>query len=186
MYENIIIKKLMPWVDHPVRQQRWHPMRTAILCRLGPTTPRRQLARMFGISENSIRQKAKQLGIPLFTCFEHYSKSDLKFMRDNQKTLTLAEIAHHSGRSKDAVRHAMLLRGWGIGRCTGEKHPMCKYPDSDVELCRALHDDGMAIPLIAEKMEVPYQTVRSWVHFESRKTTEGITHGKANHSLSPL
>lgn len=174
MYENIIIKKMMPWADHPIRQQRWHPMRTAILCRLGPTTPRRQLAKMLGVSENAIRQKANQLGITLFTCFAPYSKNDLKFMRESQKTLTLAEIADHLGRSKDALRHAMLLRGWATRKIAGEKHPMCKYPDSDVELCRALHDDGMAIPLIAEKMEVPYQTVRSWVHFESRKTIGDI------------
>ncbi|CAI1534429.1 Uncharacterised protein [Serratia marcescens] len=186
MYENIIIKKIMPWADHPVRQQRWHPMRTAILCRLGPTTPRRQLAKMLGVSENAIRQKADQLGITLFTRYVPYSKNDLKFMYENHKTLTLAEIADHLGRNKDALRHAMLLRGWATGKIAGEKHPMCKYPDSDVELCRALHDDGMAIPLIAEKMEVPYRTVRSWIQFESRKTTEGITHGKANHSLSPL
>lgn len=69
------------------------------------------------------------------------------------------------------------VRGWAKGVPTRERHPVCKYPDSDVELCRALYDDGMAIPPIAEKMEVPYPTVRSWVQFESRKTTEGTTHG---------
>jgi len=178
MYENIKVATYAPGARYPAMIQRWHPMRTAMLLRLAPVMGRKRLAKYLGISLRSLLCKAARFGVVLrHDRAKHYTLSELRFMRESSRTLSYQQIADVLGRSMEAVRVAMTVRGWAKGVPTGERHPFCKYPDNDVELCRALYDDGMAIPLIAEKMEVPYPTVRSWVQFESRKTTGGTTHG---------
>lgn len=169
MYENIVINKMMPWSDHPIKQQRWHPMRTAMLMRLGPVMPRRKLAKILGVAESTLRQKATQMGVALYSCYEFYSEQELQFMEQNRHSLSFSQIADHLGRSLEAVKFAMKSRGWNTGRRYGERHQFSRYTDSDVELCRALRDTGMRFKTIAEKMDVPVGTVKSWVYFESRK-----------------
>ncbi len=46
------------------------------------------------------------------------------------------------------------------GHLVGEDHPNAKLDWSEIELMRALHDEGLPMTLIAKKFERPWSTVR--------------------------
>ena len=79
------------------------------------------------------------------------------------------------------------------GLRVGQDHQRAKLTDRDVELIRALHDEGMQYVMIAEKFEVSHHTVARICRHERRNTPvarwkpikEGNTNGTAsveNHS----
>lgn len=49
------------------------------------------------------------------------------------------------------------------GRRIGEDHPNAKYLDDDVERVRAFRSEGYTWARIAEMMDMPVRTVRSYV-----------------------
>ncbi len=48
---------------------------------------------------------------------------------------------------------------------SGENHPRARLTWDDVELMRALHDEGVPVLAIANKFEVPRRTVRNVVEY---------------------
>ncbi|EBL6760883.1 AsnC family protein [Salmonella enterica] len=86
------------------------------------------------------------------------------FIRTYRHSMTLSEVAAHLGR-KSRTGIANRAKKLGVTyRKYGDLNPSTKYPDSDVELIRALRDDGMIFPKIAEKFEMPESTARSIYH----------------------
>ncbi len=168
------------WAEGKVRQRRWHPMRVAMLFRLGPAIPTPIIAKMFGVSPRAVRQKAESLGIQLYRCFRDYADWEIKFMKDNRQRLTQEEIARHLGRTREAVCTAMRKRGINPGKPRGQHHPHVKYSDYDVDLCRKLADEGLNTTEIAEKMDVvDSSTVWRWINFTSRTNMELEDYGRA-------
>jgi len=51
----------------------------------------------------------------------------------------------------------------------GDNHYAVKHSDHDVELCRALHDEGLSVTEIADKMEIPQSYVSQIVRYHKRK-----------------
>lgn len=179
LYPNIKRIVWSDWAEGKVRQQRWHPMRVAMLFRLGPVMPTPTIAKMFGVSPRVVRSKAESLGIRLYQCFRNYTDWEIKFMKDNRQKLTQKEIARHLGRTEEAVCTAMRKRGFGPGKPRGERHPHHKHSDYDVELCRKLSDEGLNATEIAEKMDVDLSTVFRWINFLSRTNIELEDYGRA-------
>ncbi|ASM34120.1 hypothetical protein BVG84_09980 [Serratia marcescens] len=179
LYPNIKRIVWSDWAEGKVRQQRWHPMRVAMLFRLGPIIPTPSIAKMFGVSPRVVRSKAESLGIRLYRCFRNYADWEIKFMKDNRQKLTQKEIARHLGRTEASVSTAMLRRGINPGKPRGEHHQFAKHSDDDVELCRALADEGLFVSEIARKMELDHSTVWRWVNFESRSNIELEDYGRA-------
>jgi len=50
----------------------------------------------------------------------------------------------------------------------GERHHRARHSDHDVELARALRDEGLTYREIAEKLEVSYWTARDWCDYRTR------------------
>lgn len=86
-------------------------------------------------------------------------------MREMAGKHTAAEIGGRLGRGVDSVKHKARAIGVSL-RTYGERCPWAKYSDHDCELARRLHEEGMSLPLIAEKLEIPYWAVHSIVYFK--------------------
>lgn len=63
------------------------------------------------------------------------------------------------------VQH--VRRGF-TGHRVGESHHRARAPDNDVELARALRDEGLSYRAIAEKFETSPWTVRDWCTYRTR------------------
>lgn len=62
----------------------------------------------------------------------------------------------------------------------GQYHSRARYTDDEIELVFALHDQGMRVVDIAEKMEMPRSTVWAIVHgFLRGKTPSGWRRARA-------
>ncbi|EFF0758085.1 DNA-binding protein [Escherichia coli] len=88
-------------------------------------------------------------------------------LRQCAGTMTVENIGRLTGRSEEAVRTkarelsiSMMLRG--------DYHQSVKYPQSDVELARQLHQHGMPRRDIARKFGMPLRTVNNYVYFDRR------------------
>lgn len=172
-WANVTVRKAHSWSLFTVKCQQWHPMRTALLFRLGPVLPAPQLARLLDCHVSTLRRKANKYGIQLFQCLRAIEPWEIKFMRANRGIMSQKEIADALGRSEDTVRTTMRTHGLQPGRPFGERHAFCRYGKNEVELARQLSDAGLTARAIAEKMELQERTVRGWVNFERRKHFEG-------------
>lgn len=168
MYEAITVMRRHYWSDKPIRVQRWHPMRVAMLYRLGPKIGAMRLAKIFGIHPVTVSRKAAALGITLHKPSRHYEDWELAYIKRNGKKMTYAQIAEYLGRSESGVRSAALYHGINSGPHGGDRHPASKVTDHEVELARQLYEGGMSRQEIAEKMEVTASTVGRWVTFKIR------------------
>ncbi|HEA8348248.1 TPA: DNA-binding protein [Escherichia coli] len=71
------------------------------------------------------------------------------------------------GRSDAAVR--TKAREMGISLILrGDYHQSAKYPQSDIELARQLHQLGVSRREIARKFGMPLRTVNNYVYFDRR------------------
>ncbi|EET4844779.1 TPA: DNA-binding protein [Escherichia coli] len=71
------------------------------------------------------------------------------------------------GRSEAAVR--TKAREMGISLILrGDFHQSAKYPQSDIELARQLHQRGVSRREIARKFGMPLRTVNNYVYFDRR------------------
>jgi len=53
---------------------------------------------------------------------------------------------------------------------SGINHHMAEVPFEDIELMRALYEEGLRICDIARKFEIKADTVRQWVQMRTRTT----------------
>lgn len=95
---------------------------------------------------------------------DHYLSWEDKFLISKAGILTLTEIGTALNRSMSSVQtRGRLLRKKGLLKKTfqryGERHHCSKFSDEDVELVRALREEGLLVRVIADKMEMPYQWV---------------------------
>ncbi|MNG64339.1 hypothetical protein D3C79_225780 [compost metagenome] len=97
-----------------------------------------------------------------------WSQKDVDFIKRHIGLQSYQQIADLMGRT----RHAVYMKASKIGINPGgfgESHYRAKYSDHDVELCRALYQEGIKPRVIAEKMEMPVTSVYSIVYYRVRK-----------------
>ncbi|ELI8129966.1 hypothetical protein ACT0ZX_004663 [Yersinia enterocolitica] len=98
-----------------------------------------------------------------------WSPDEVAYLREAVTTTKYQDIANHLGRTLTAVRVRAFLEGVnpsGIGECNRN----AKHSDHDVELCRALYEDGVKQRFIAEKMEMPVSAVYGIVYYRTRRS----------------
>lgn len=104
-----------------------------------------------------------------------WTDAQTKLLISSAEKLTAAEIAVALGKSEVAVwSRAYYLRKKGVYvalQKSGPNHPSARHSDHDVELCRQLHDAGLSMAAVAEKMEIPLGTARDLCSYRSRRVT---------------
>ncbi|CNH17514.1 TPA: hypothetical protein ACPZCB_003306 [Yersinia enterocolitica] len=98
-----------------------------------------------------------------------WSQDEVAYLREAVTTTRYQDIADHLGRTLTAIRVRAFFEGVnpsGIGECNRN----AKHSDHDVELCRALYEDGVKPRFIAEKMEMPVSAVYGIVYYRTRRT----------------
>lgn len=76
------------------------------------------------------------------------------------------------------VKRSVVVAHADSGRVTGQGHPRAKLTDADIDMIRALHEDGdspLGYRQIARKFEVSVRTVRSICAYKRRAST-GMHH----------
>jgi len=95
---------------------------------------------------------------------DRYTSDEDKVIINNAGKLTIDQIGKLINRTAKSVQtRGQLLKKKGLIDslyCYGENHHCSVYSNEDVELVRQLHDEGLPMKLIAEKMEIPYQYVQ--------------------------
>lgn len=121
------------------------------------------IALKLGRTTRAVFTKASRMQIPLSTG-KRWTTAEVRFLEQNAATMKTADIAAALGRDRQAVRNKASTLGLSL---PGNR----KYSAEDVDLCRALFREGLHYEVIAEKMEIPAGTVRSFVYGWRRKNT---------------
>ncbi|EOA2966348.1 TPA: hypothetical protein ACGIZ8_002844 [Yersinia enterocolitica] len=148
--------------------ERWSPAELAYLSEAITTTPYRDIANNLGRSVPAVRRKAFLNGLTSCRC-ELWSPGEVAYLREAVKTTRYRDIADRLGRSPKAVQQKAFVEGVNPS-IVGECNRNAKFSDHDVELCRALYDEGIKPRLIAEKMEIPVASVYKITHYRTRRT----------------
>lgn len=97
-----------------------------------------------------------------------WSPDEVAYLREAVTTTKYRDIADHLGRTTTAIRVRAFFEGVNPSSI-GERNRNAKHSDHDVELCRALYDEGIKPRYIAEKMEMPVSAVYGIVYFRTRQ-----------------
>lgn len=94
-------------------------------------------------------------------------RAEILILRQCAGTMTVECIGMLIGRSEAAVR--TKARELGISMMLrGDYHQSAKYPQSDIERARQLHQLGVSRREIARKFGMPLRTVNNYVYFDRR------------------
>ncbi|CAI2140718.1 DNA-binding protein [Serratia marcescens] len=94
---------------------------------------------------------------------KRWSENEDQTLKDSAKTLAVKQIAHLLGRTPKAVSNRANLIGVGLKK-SGDAYHGRKYPEADIELARRLHESGMKLRLIAEKLEIPFTSLKNYFY----------------------
>lgn len=114
----------------------------------------------------SVRQMARVLGVK-FTKGTRWKPEETKFLEDNHENMSPAEIGAVVNHTAQEVRAKAAHLGIKFGFWK-------KVSDHDVALCKTLFNEGVSIEDIAEKMEIEYGTVKSYVYGWRRKNVTAL------------
>ncbi|EIX7349282.1 DNA-binding protein [Escherichia coli] len=99
--------------------------------------------------------------------WKRWCRAEIMMLRQCAGTMTVDSIGSLIGRSEAAVR--TKAREMGISLILrGDYHQSAKYPQSDIELARQLHQRGVSRREIARKFGMPLRTVNNYVYFDRR------------------
>ncbi|HDD9007567.1 TPA: DNA-binding protein [Escherichia coli] len=99
--------------------------------------------------------------------WKRWCRAEIMMLRQCAGTMTVDSIGSLIGRSEAAVR--TKAREMGISLILrGDFHQSAKYPQSDIELARQLHQRGVSRREIARKFGMPLRTVNDYVYFDRR------------------
>ncbi|AXH72143.1 MAG: DNA-binding protein [Siphoviridae sp. ctdc_1] len=97
-----------------------------------------------------------------------FTPDEIRLIRRLAKTHTAQQIAEMTGRSRRSVANKAFDLGISMKK-HGDNHYNVKYSDEDVELARQLHEAGLGVREIAEKMEIPQDHLSNILYFRKRK-----------------
>lgn len=149
----------------PAHFRAWTPEENELLIALYPSMTYAEMAGRLGRSTSATRTQAGRLRKAGKLPYKHhyFTPEQDKFIRDNRLTMTVRKVAEVLHKHPYAVAFRAKKMGVSYAKF-GDLHPGTKHPDSDVELIRALHDDGLSFAEIARKFELHPGTVYSLYH----------------------
>lgn len=123
----------------------------------------REIAKIIGRSYTAVRAMSSRLSLGLRSNYKPWTREEIVFIKTSAGELSAASVAEKLCRSIDSVKGK--ARGLGVSlRLIGEKSPVAIYSDNDVNLCCALHEEGLPGALIADKMEIPRHSVYAFIN----------------------
>ncbi|EBG1775216.1 AsnC family protein [Salmonella enterica] len=161
----------------PAHIRRWTAKEDELLISLYPSMTSKEMTTYLDRTEQAIRARAHlfiQRGI-LSAKYERFTPDQDAFIRANCRNMTLSEMGAYLGKSKDCVNQRASRLRVSCGK-TGDYHRSTKYPDSDVVLIRALRNEGLTFPCIAEKFEMRISAVK-WVYHHRLTAVDAIARG---------
>ena len=114
-----------------------------------------------GVREMASRKKIK------FTNSKPWEFHEIRFLEDNHQNMKPAEIAKKLSRDVQEVRNKAARIGIKFGYWN-------KVSDHEVALCKALYKEGICMEEIAEKMEIEFGTVKSYIYGWRRKNVTAL------------
>ncbi|EGQ4787402.1 AsnC family protein [Salmonella enterica subsp. enterica serovar Durban] len=149
----------------PACVRAWTPEENELLIALYPSMTYAEMAGRLGRSTSATMTQAGKLRKAGKLPYKHhyFTPEQDKFIRDNCLTMTIRKVAEVLRKSPYAVVFRAKKMGVSYAKF-GDLNPRTKHPDSDVELIRALHDDGISFAEIARKFELHPGTVYSLYH----------------------
>ncbi|HAG0017507.1 TPA: AsnC family protein [Salmonella enterica] len=150
----------------PAYAREWTPEEEETLISLYPDRTFREIATLLGRTKAAVQFRAIRLRREGRLDYKHkpFTPEQNAFIRAHRHSMKLSEVAAHLGRKSRSTIANHIKRLGVTYRKYGDLNHFTKYPDSDVELIRALRDDGMKFSEIAEKFEMPESTARSIYH----------------------
>ncbi|PTO78428.1 hypothetical protein CWN84_07725 [Vibrio splendidus] len=97
-----------------------------------------------------------------------WSVDDTQFLKRNAQLMTSKLIGEYLGRTEISIKSKAKQIGVTFQK-HGDAHHLAKYSAHDVELCRALSDEGLKPCEIAEKMELDYSYVSCVLNYRIRR-----------------
>ncbi len=97
-----------------------------------------------------------------------YTPGEVAAIRKYGLTHTAQQIADMLGRSRRSVSNKAFELGISMTK-RGDNHYHVKHSNHDIELCRALRDEGLSVREIAEKMEIDPKYLSQILQFHKRK-----------------
>lgn len=94
-------------------------------------------------------------------------RAEIMIIRQCAGTMTVENIGRLIGRTGAAVRTKAREQGIKL-YLRGDYHQSSQYRQSDIELARLLHREGVSRRDIAEKLEMPIGAINQYVYFERR------------------
>lgn len=149
---------------------KWSEADHQRLVELAGTMTPAEIGVELGRTESAIRNRAKLFGISIATVIKDrrvWTYDEQAFLFKNHKRLTIGKMAAKLKRTYNSVKEK--CRDLGLDcKMYGYKNHKTVYSAEDVELSRALFDEGLSRRVIAEKLEVPYARVCAWVNMQER------------------
>ncbi len=135
--------------------------------------PAKGIAQDYGISIGHLRSAASRRGISLAYSLVNVVKKpwetkEEQFLTNNAQRMTAKEIGEHLNRTEISIKSKAKQLGVTFQKY-GEQHHLAKHCAHDVELCRALEDEGLKPYQIAEKMELDYSYVQCILKYRIRR-----------------
>ncbi|WP_299689247.1 hypothetical protein [uncultured Vibrio sp.] len=135
--------------------------------------PAKDIAKDYGISSDYLRSAASKRGISLaFSLMsvikKPWSSSDTQFLRRNAQRMTSKQMGEYLERTEVSIKSKAKQIGVTFQK-HGDAHHLAKHSAHDVELCRALSDEGLKPCEIAEKMELDYSYVQCVLNYRIRR-----------------
>lgn len=93
-----------------------------------------------------------------------WSEADTAKLKRIAPNVTKEEAARIIGCSFNSIK-SKARRAKIVFKKIGEKHHSSITRDHDVELARALHDEGFTLSQISEKLEMDMNRVNYYVHY---------------------
>ncbi|CAE1145025.1 hypothetical protein FS595_09045 [Serratia rubidaea] len=94
---------------------------------------------------------------------KRWSSAEDKTLKDHASTLTAKQIGHLLGRTARAISQRAARIGVEM-RKHGDAYHGRKYPEADIETARQLYSSGMSLKLVAEKMEIPFASLKNYFY----------------------
>ena len=135
--------------------------------------PAKDIANDYGISSDYLRSAASRRGISLAFSLMNvikkpWSAADTQFLRRNAQRMTSKQMGEYLERTEVSIKSKAKQIGVTFQK-HGDAHHLAKHSAHDVELCRALSDEGLKPCEIAEKMELDYSYVSCVLNYRIRR-----------------
>lgn len=157
--------KSLEGIERLLCQRRDKAMQRArVLSQYAGKHPASEIASIMGCTEVAVRRLAARNGISLRTCGKEWSEQEKQFVIKNAPFMTKVQMAKVLNRTEISIQSFCQYHKIRLAK-TGQYHHSSRISDEDVEMCRKLHEEGVPVRDIAEKMEINRHLVHSIVYY---------------------